>query len=122
MRKRTENRLTQVVHQSIIDKGIKASSYGCMRTTITLEPDVAARLQKEAAKGEQTFKQIVNDALRRGLDPTSKPKKRFVQRTWDYGGAFPPWDQIKQRLLDDEIERFNEISGREPSAVRDKFE
>ena len=93
-----------------------------MRTTITLEPDVAARLQKEAAKGERTFKQIVNDALRRGLDPASTPKKRFVQRTWDFGGALPPWDQIKQQLLDEEIERFNEISGRQPSAVRDKPE
>ena len=93
-----------------------------MRTTITLEPDVAVRLQKEAAKGERTFKQIVNDALRRGLNAASKPKKRFVQRTWDYGGPFPPWEQIKQQLLDDDIERFNEISGRQPSAVRDEPE
>lgn len=93
-----------------------------MRTTITLEADVAARLQKETAKGDRTFKQIVNDALRRGLDPVSKPKKRFVQRTWDGGGAFPPWDQIKQQLLDDEVEHFNEISRRQPSVVRDKSE
>lgn len=122
MRKWPGNRLTRTSHQSIIDKGIKASSNCLMRTTITLEPDVAVRLQKEAAKGERTFKQIVNDALRRGLDPTAKAKKRFVQRTWDYGGAFPPWDQIKQQLLDDEIEHFNEISGRQPPAVRDESE
>lgn len=93
-----------------------------MRTTLTLDPDVAARLQKEAAKGERTFKQIVNDALRQGLDSPAKPKKRFVQRTWNYGGSFPPWDQIKQQLLDEEIERFHEISRRQPAALRDESE
>ena len=93
-----------------------------MRTTLTLDPDVAARLQKETAKGDRTFKQIVNDALRRGLDSPAKPKKRFVQRTWDYGGPFPPWDQIKQMLLDDEIERFHEVSRRQSAALRDKPE
>ena len=90
-----------------------------MRTTLTLDPDVAARLQKEAAKGARTFKQIVNDALRRGLDSAAKPKKRFVQRTWN-GGEMMPWDQIKQMLLDEEIERFNEASRRESPVVRDE--
>lgn len=90
-----------------------------MRTTLTLDPDVAVRLRKEAAKGERTFKQIVNDALRRGLDSPAKPKKRFVQRTWN-GGEMMPWDQIKQMLLDEEIEHFLEASGRKSPPVRDE--
>lgn len=90
-----------------------------MRTTLTLDPDVAARLQKEVGKGEKTFKQIVNDALRRGLDAAAKPRKRFVQRTWE-GGEMKPWDQIKQMLLDEEIEHFLETSGRKPTPVRDE--
>lgn len=76
-----------------------------MRTTITLEPDVAARISKEVAKGDQTFKEIVNSALRRGLERQVLPKRRFVQRTWD-GGEMLPWDQIKQLLFDEDIERY----------------
>ena len=38
-----------------------------MRTTLTLDPDVAALLEQEAHRLRQPFKQVVNDALRRGL-------------------------------------------------------
>ena len=54
-----------------------------MRTTLTLDPDVAAMLKKRVAKGDVSFKQAVNDAMRKGLTADSaspKPKKRFVQR------------------------------------------
>lgn len=37
-----------------------------MRTTITLEPDVAARL-KRLSRGSR-FKDVVNEVLRRGLE------------------------------------------------------
>ena len=83
-----------------------------MRTTITLDPDVAARINKEVAKGEQTFKEIVNSAIRRGLERQVLPKRRFVQRTWDGGGMLLSWDQVKQLLLDDEVERFLEADRR----------
>ena len=83
-----------------------------MRTTLTLDPDVASRLQKEAAKGKRTFKQIVNDALRRGLDAPPKPRRRFVQRTWSGGEQLMSWDEIKQMLLDEDVERFIETGRR----------
>jgi hypothetical protein len=38
-----------------------------MRTTLTLDPDVAAQIQAELARSGSSLKQIVNDALRRGL-------------------------------------------------------
>ena len=76
-----------------------------MRTTLTLDPDVAARINKEAAKGERTFKEIVNDALRRGLATPDKPKKRFVQRTYA-GGPLPPWPEIKEQLYQEDVERY----------------
>ncbi len=38
----------------------------CMRTTITLDEDVAARLER--LRKERPFKELVNEALRRGLD------------------------------------------------------
>ena len=52
-----------------------------MRTTLTLDPDVAAMLKKAVARADVSFKQAVNDALRRGLTAETaapKVKKRFV--------------------------------------------
>jgi hypothetical protein len=45
-----------------------------MRTTITLDDDVAAKLQLKARKGGQPFKQVVNDTLRAGLAVESQTK------------------------------------------------
>jgi hypothetical protein len=45
-----------------------------MRTTVTLEPDVARRLREVGRKEKLTFKQALNATLRRGLDQVlSKP-------------------------------------------------
>jgi hypothetical protein len=41
-----------------------------MRTTLTLEDDVAVRLEREQRKRRVSFKRIVNDLLRAGLDAT----------------------------------------------------
>lgn len=49
-----------------------------MRTTLTLDPDVAAKARRGAARLGKPFKEVVNAALRAGLDvvlapPASKP-------------------------------------------------
>jgi len=49
-----------------------------MRTTLTLDPDVAAKAKRGAAKLGRPFKDVINAALRAGLDevlrpPTAKP-------------------------------------------------
>lgn len=49
-----------------------------MRTTLTLDPDVAARAREGAAKLGKPFKDVINLALRSGLEtvlapPVSKP-------------------------------------------------
>ena len=41
-----------------------------MRTTLTLDPDVAEMLKAETHRQHRSFKQVVNDAIRRGLAPT----------------------------------------------------
>lgn len=50
-----------------------------MRTTLTLDDDVASLLNKEARKSGESFKHIVNRFLRLGLmaskQPTRKPFK-----------------------------------------------
>jgi Arc/MetJ family transcription regulator len=55
-----------------------------MRTTITLEDDVAAavaRLRREAARG---ISEVVNDLIRAGLRHREE-RQPFVQRTEDMG-------------------------------------
>jgi len=46
-----------------------------MRTTITLEQDVAERAKAAVAKLGRPFKQVVNEALRIGLDHLQRPPK-----------------------------------------------
>ena len=41
-----------------------------MRTTLTLDEDIAAKLKAQARRSGQSFRDVVNDALRRGLSTT----------------------------------------------------
>jgi len=52
-----------------------------MRTTLTLDPDVAAKARKGAARLKRPFKEIVNEALRVGLDEVLKPAAAKPYRT-----------------------------------------
>lgn len=74
-----------------------------MRTTLTLEPEVAEKLRAEAALGSQTFKEIVNQALKRGLGiEKAELEKPFEVITFS-SGFQPGIDPMKlQRFLDDE--------------------
>lgn len=47
-----------------------------MRTTLTLDNDLAQRLRQAAARDGKPFKQIVNDTLRAGLGLRDKPGQR----------------------------------------------
>ncbi len=46
-----------------------------MRTTLTLEEDVAAKLKKEVRRSGKPFKAVVNEAIREGLEARSRQKK-----------------------------------------------
>jgi hypothetical protein len=48
-----------------------------MRTTITLDPDVAARLRALARERGISFKEAVNSALRRGLSDGERTPRAF---------------------------------------------
>ena len=58
-----------------------------MRTTLTLDDDVAARVKKEAARSGKSFKETVNETLRRGLNAPRemRPRKRFKVRARPLG-------------------------------------
>jgi plasmid stability protein len=55
-----------------------------MRTTLTLDDDVAAKLKSAARRSGRSFRDIVNDTLRRGLatrrPATPPPPFRVVTR------------------------------------------
>ena len=57
-----------------------------MRTTLTLDDDVASLLNKEARKSGEPFKQVVNRFLRLGLIASKQPaRKPFVVKPIDLG-------------------------------------
>ncbi|MSU59702.1 MAG: DUF2191 domain-containing protein [Pedosphaera sp.] len=52
-----------------------------MRTTLTLNPDVAAKAKRGAAKLRKPFKDVINAALRAGLDQVLAPPAAKPYRT-----------------------------------------
>jgi hypothetical protein len=48
-----------------------------MRTTVTLDPDVAAKLRETAQERGASFKETLNEAVRVGLATRATPRKRF---------------------------------------------
>jgi hypothetical protein len=55
-----------------------------MRTTVTLEPDVDARLRQRARERNISFKEALNEALRAGLASSQAPRP-FRQKTYRLG-------------------------------------
>jgi hypothetical protein len=53
----------------------------CMRTTLTLDADVAAKAKRGAAKLGKPLKSVINSALRIGLDEVMKPPAARPYRT-----------------------------------------
>jgi len=62
-----------------------------VRTTLTLEDDVAARLRAEARRTGRPFKTLVNEALRAGLlqKRLSRPTQQFTVESHNFGGLHP---------------------------------
>jgi hypothetical protein len=58
-----------------------------VRTTLTLDEDVAAKLRSLARRTGRPFKAVVNEAIRRGLATRSAPSRRepFKVRPHDLG-------------------------------------
>jgi len=78
-----------------------------MRTTLTLDEDVAAKLETEAQRAGRPFREIVNDMLRRGLENrrVTAQRRAFKVRARDLGN-------IKQGLsLDNIAELIEHVEG-----------
>jgi hypothetical protein len=77
-----------------------------MRTTVTLDSDVAAKLKELAHRRRVSFKKILNDVIRKGLSAqagTREPSERYVVEP-HAGGFRPGIDPNKLNQLVDELE------------------
>ena len=76
-----------------------------MRTTLTLDDDVADFLKLQSRLQDRSFKQVVNEVLRRGMAPGSQepelPPYRVVPNR---SGLVPGVDPLRLNQLNDELE------------------
>lgn len=76
-----------------------------MRTTLTLDADVARMIDEEAHRLRRPFKQVVNDALRRGLSPSARRVPRRRYRVRPHATTLRPGiDPVRLNALADELE------------------
>ena len=75
-----------------------------MRTTVTLDPDVERLLKLAMHRERKSFKQVLNEAIRTGLKPSSpRRKEKFTVRSSPLG-LRPGFDSAGFNKLADEME------------------
>ena len=76
-----------------------------MRTTVTLEPDLAARLKEYAHRRRTSFKAVLNTLLRRGLTAQEPRASRRRFAVEPHSGGFKPGiDPARLNQLADQLE------------------
>ncbi|MXZ71992.1 MAG: CopG family transcriptional regulator [Acidobacteria bacterium] len=76
-----------------------------MRTTLTLDDDLAALLKQRAATLGVSFKEMVNQALRAGISREMTPRDVETPKTIPHSFGFRPGvDLDKLNQLADELE------------------
>lgn len=76
-----------------------------MRTTLTLDPDVASLIEEAVHRERRPFKEVVNEALRRGLTPSSAPPRDKPFKVVPHKAVLlPGWDPAGFNRLADELE------------------
>lgn len=79
-----------------------------MRTTITLDSDVAVQIRKLMEERKLSFKEAVNGALRAGLSKKTERGRKFVQKTYSMGEPIVNLDKaiaLAAALEDEEMVR-----------------
>ena len=81
-----------------------------MRTTLTLDDDIARILKRRARELDRPFKEVVNATLRNGLAKedlpvASKPAPKVVPRNLGLKAGIDP-DKLNQLVDELEVEEF----------------
>ena len=86
-----------------------------MRTTLTLEDELARRLRDLARRKGRSFKEVVNEALRRGMSAqeVAEPAERYRVETFR-SGFRAGVDPLRLNQLVDELE--SERTALQPAA------
>ena len=74
-----------------------------MRTTLTIDPDVESLLDQEVRRSHMPLKQVVNEALRRGLTRSQAKPRRLELKVYD-SQLRPGYDPGSFNGLADELE------------------
>lgn len=82
-----------------------------MRTTVTLDPDVEAKLRATMHERGVSFKAALNDAVRAGLSDQAGPRERFRVKSAPMGARFNVDKalQIAGEMEDEEILRKRDM-------------
>lgn len=83
-----------------------------MRTTVTLDPDVAALLEQAVHAQRRPFKQVLNDALREALSEPAAPPPPFLQQRFSMGR--PRVDLTKALALAGEFDDQHTLARYQP--------
>lgn len=77
-----------------------------MRTTLTIDNDIAVLLERENRRAGEPMKQTVNRLLRSGLNHVNRPAKpkRFVVKPLDLGTTREQWAAWEGRKLEEILE------------------
>ena len=76
-----------------------------MRTTLTLDPDVARMVAEEVHRVRKPLKEVVNEALRRGLSSPGGGRPRKAYRVRPHTARLLPGvDRARLNALADELE------------------
>jgi hypothetical protein len=81
-----------------------------VRTTLSLDDDIAAQLEQLRARGDRSFRQLINDALRVGLAhldrQTATPRGPFTRSVSLGAPRLPDVDDVSETLAITESESY----------------
>ena len=99
---------------SQIDYSVSTYHDTDVRTTLTIDDDVAALLEKENSRTGEPLKQTVNRLLRAGLQNAAKPPKprRFVVKPIATGLTAEQWQVWDGAKIEDILEEADQLVAR----------
>ena len=89
-----------------------------MRTTLTIDDDLAGILRRRSRELDKPFKEVVNIALRKGLSENLEARKHsVVVRPHDFGSCRGvDMDRLNQLVDEVEVEDYLRKAGKDGSA------
>ncbi len=75
-----------------------------MRTTLTIDDSIDRKLKQVVKRTGKTYKQVVNETLKRGLAAPEYPRREYRLKPSALGEPQPGYDLTKSLQLADQLE------------------